>query len=41
MPPSTEVINDSRPGSAMQLENLHDFDAHVGKDGAKRPAERP
>jgi hypothetical protein len=41
MPPSTKVINDSRPSSAMQLEDLHDFDARVGEDGAKRPAERP
>jgi hypothetical protein len=41
MPPSTKVINDFRPSTAMQLEDLHDFDARVDEDGAKRPAEHP
>jgi hypothetical protein len=41
MPPFMKMINSSRPRAAMQLEDLHDFDAHVGEDGAKRPAERP
>jgi hypothetical protein len=41
MPPFMKMINNSRPRTAMQLEDLHDFNAHVGEDGAKRPAERP